>query len=71
MKKFKKLKIGTGSSNSFYSNFLQLKAKFKFTNQILLQKFIHKLSPYMQDQINSESKYLDIIKNLAIYCQNI
>ena len=36
MKKFKELKKGTRSFNAFYSKFIKLIAKFKFTKKILL-----------------------------------
>ena len=47
MEKFKELKIGLGSFNTFYSEFIKLTAKLEFTKEMLLQEFMHKLSPHI------------------------
>ena len=71
IKKFRELKIGLGFFNVFYLEFIKLIAKFNFIKEILLQKFIHKLSFCIQNQINFRLKYLDNIKDLAMYFQKI
>lgn len=70
-KKFRELKIGLGSFNIIYSQFIKLAAKTEFTKEILLQEYMYKLFSCMQDQENSELEYPDDIKNLAAYCQKI
>lgn len=54
IEKFKELKIGSGSFNNFYSKFIKLRAKLKFIKEILLQKFMHKLSLHIQNLIKFE-----------------
>ena len=71
MEKFQKLKIGSRFFNIFYSEFIKLAVKFKLTKKILLLKFMHKLSSYMQNRMNSRLEYLDNIKDLAVYCWKI
>ena len=71
IKKFRKLKISLKFFNVFYSKFIKLAAELKFTKEILLQEFMHKLSFCMQDQINFRLKYLDNIKDLILHCQKI
>lgn len=63
--------MGLGSFRVFYSKFIKLVAKLKFIKEILLQKFMHKLSSFMQNRIDSRLEYLDNIKHLAIRCQKI
>ena len=71
MKKFRKLKIGLGFFNTFYSEFIKLIAKLKFIKKMLLQEFMYKLFFHMQDQINSELQYPDNIKYLIMHCRKI
>lgn len=71
IEKFRKLKICLGSFNTFHSEFIKLVAKLKFTKKIVLQKYMHKLSPLIQDRINSGLKYPDNIKDLVMHCQKI
>ena len=71
IEKFRELKMGSRSFNAFYSKFIKLAAKLKFTKKMLLPEFIHKLFPHMQDQINFRLKYPNNIKNLVICCQKI
>ena len=71
MEKFRKLKMGSGSFNAFYLEFIKLVAKLKFTKEMLLQEFMHKLFPRMQDRRNSGLEYPDNIKDLAARCQKI
>ena len=47
IKNFKELKIGSKFFNTFYSKFIKLVTKLKFTKEMLLQKFMHKLSLYI------------------------
>ena len=69
--KFKELKMGSKSFNIFYLKVIKLAAKFEFTKEMLLQKFMHKLFFYMQDRMNFELKYPNNIKNLAAHYQKI
>ena len=71
IKKFRKLKISSGFFNIFYSKFVKLAAKLEFTKEMLLQEFMHKLSPCIQDPMNFELKYPDNIKDLAVHYQKI
>ena len=71
MEKFRELKMGSRFFNAFYSEFIKLAAELEFTKEMLLQEFMHKLSPCMQDRINSGLKYPDNIKNLAAHCRKI
>ena len=71
MEKFKKLKMGLGFFNTFYSEFIKLVVKLEFIKEMLLQKFMHKLFPRMQDQINFRLEYQNNIKDLAACCQKI
>lgn len=68
IEKFKKLMMSLGFFNTFYLEFIKLATRLKITKKILLQKFMHKLSPYLQEQINFELEYPDNIKNLAVRC---
>ena len=63
--------MGSGFFNAFYSEFIKLAAKLEFTKEMLLQKFMYKLSPHMQDRMNSRLKYPDNIKDLAAHCRKI
>lgn len=69
IEKFKELKIGLEFFNTFYSKFIKLVVKLKFTKEILLQEFIHKLLPQIQHKINFWLNYPDNIKDLAAYCK--
>ena len=71
MEKFRELKIGLDSFNAFCSEFIKLVAKLEFTKEMLPQEFMHKLSPRMQDRMNSGLEYSDNIKDLAAYCRKI
>ena len=71
IKKFRELKMGLGFFNAFYSEFIKLVAKLEFTKKMLLREFMHKLSPRMQDQMDSGLEYPDNIKDLAARCQKI
>ena len=71
MEKFRELKMGSGSFNAFYSEFIKLAAKLEFTKEMLLREFMHKLSSCMQDRINSGLEYPDNIKDLAARCRKI
>lgn len=71
MKKFGKLKMDIRFFYTFYSKFIKLRADLKFKKKILIQKFMHKLFPYMKDQIISELKYLDNITNLTMRFRKI
>lgn len=41
MKKFRKIKIGVGFFNIFYSKFIKLAEKLEFTKEILLKKLMY------------------------------
>ena len=65
IEKFGELKMGSGSFNAFYSEFFKLAANLEYIKEMLLQEFIHKWSPQMQDGMNSGLEYSDNIKDLA------
>ena len=71
MEKFRELKMGLGSFNAFYLEFIKLAAELEFTKEMLLREFMHKLSPRMQDRMNSGLEYPDNIKDLAARCRKI
>ena len=71
IEKSRELKMGSSSFNAFYLEFIKLAAKLEFIKEILLWEFMHKLSPCMQDQMNSRLEYPDNIKDLAPRCQKI
>lgn len=71
MKKFRKLKIDMGSFNTFYCKFINLAVKLKFVKEMLLQEFMHKLSPCIQNRMNSKLEYPDNIKDKVMYYQKI
>ena len=60
--------MGSRSFNAFYSKFIKLAAKLKFTKEMLLQEFLQKLFSHMQDQINFRLEYSDNIKDLVVHC---
>ena len=45
--------MGSESFNAFYLEFIKLATILEFTEEMLLQKLLYKLSPYMQHQMNS------------------
>lgn len=71
MEKFRELKIDIGSFNTFYYKFINLAVKLEFVKEMLLQKFMHKLSPCIQNRMNSELEYPDNIKDRVMCCPKI
>ena len=56
IEKFRELKMGSGSFNAFYSEFIKLATELKFTKKMLLREFMYKMSPKELDTIK---RYLD------------
>ena len=71
IEKFKELKMGSGSFNAFYLEFIKLATELEFTKEMLLREFMHKLFSCMQDRMNFGLEYLDNIKDLALHCRRI
>lgn len=71
MKKFRELKIDMGSFNTFYCKFNNLAVKLEFVKEMLLQEFMHKLFPCIQNRMNSKLEYPDNIKDKVMYYQKI
>lgn len=60
------MKIGLGSFNDFYLEFIKLATKLEFIKEMLLQEFMYKLFLCIQDWMNSRLEYLDNIKALTM-----
>lgn len=54
--------------NNFYSEFIQLVSDLKYTSEMLIQKFKHKLLPWLQNQLNSGIELSMSISVLAKRC---
>ena len=68
MEKFRKLKMEASSFSNFYSKFIRLAFDLKYTSEMLIQEFKHKLMPRLQDCLNSGIKLPISILALAKRC---
>ncbi len=71
MEKFRELKMGTSSFSDFYSEFIQLVSDLEYTSEMLIREFKHKLTPRLQDRLNSGIELPSIISALAKRCLSI
>ena len=53
MEKFQDLNMGARLFNNFYSEFIRLVLELEYTSKMLIQKFKYKLTPHLQDGLNS------------------
>ncbi len=65
MENFRDLKMGTSSFNDFYSEFIRLASDLEYTSEMLIREFKHKLTPRLQDRLNSGVKLPNSISALA------
>ena len=71
MEKFRELKMGASLFSDFYSEFIQLASDLEYTSEMLIWEFKHKLTPQLQDRLNSGIELLSIISALAKHCLSI
>ena len=71
MEKFRELKMGASLFSDFYSEFIQLASDLEYTSEMLIREFKHKLTPRLQDQLNSGIELLKTISALAKRCLSI
>ena len=66
--KFQKLKMEASLFSDFYSEFIQLASDFEYTSEIFIWEFKHKLTPRLQDCLNSGVELSTLISILAKRC---
>ena len=71
MEKFQELKMEASSFSDFYSNFIRLASDLEYTSEMLIRKFKHKLTPRLQDRLNSGVELPTSISALAKRCLSI
>ena len=71
MEKFRELKMGTSSFTDFYSEFIRLASDLEYTSEMLIREFKHKLTPRLQDRLNSGVELPTSISALAKRCLSI
>ena len=71
MEKFRDLKMGARSFNNFYSEFIRLASELEYTSEMLIREFKHKLTPRLQDRLNSGVELPSSISALAKRCLSI
>ncbi len=71
MEKFWELKMRTSLLSDFYSEFIWLASDLEYTSEMLIQKLKHKLTPWLQDQLNSGMELPSTISALAKRCLSI
>ena len=59
------------SFSDFYSKFIQLASDLEYTSEMLIQEFKHKLTPRLQDRLNSGVELPTSISALAKRCLSI
>ena len=69
--KFRELKMVTSSCNDFYSEFNWLTSDLEYISEMLILKFKHKLTPHLQDRLNSSIELSSNIFALAKRCLSI
>ena len=57
--------------SDFYSEFIQLASDLEYTSKMLIRKFKHKLTPQLQDRLNSGIELASTISALAKRCLSI
>ena len=71
MEKFRELKMGASSFSDFYSEFIRLASDLEYTSEMLIREFKHKLTPRLQDRLNSGIELPKTISALAKRCLSI
>ena len=71
MEKFRELKMEASSFSDFYSEFIRLASDLEYTSKMLIREFKHKLTPRLQDCLNSGVKLPISISALAKRCLSI
>ena len=71
MEKFRELKMGTSLFSDFYSKFIRLASDLEYTSEMLIREFKHKLTPRLQDRLNSSIELPSTISALAKHCLSI
>ena len=71
MEKFRELKMGASLFSDFYSKFIRLASDLEYTSEMLIQEFKHKLTPRLQDRLNSGIELPKTISALAKRCLSI
>ena len=63
--------MDASSFNDFYSEFIRLASDLKYTSEMLIWEFKYKLTPCLQDRLNSGVKFPTSILALAKRCLSI
>ena len=63
--------MGAHSFNDFYSEFIRLASELEYTSEMLIREFKHKLTPRLQDRLNSGVELPSSISALAKRCLSI
>ena len=71
MEKFRELKMGASSFSDFYSEFIRLASDLEYTSEMLIWEFKHKLTPRLQNRLNSGVEFPTSISALAKRCLSI
>ena len=71
MEKFRELKMEASLFSNFYSEFIRLASDLEYTSEMLIREFKHKLTPRLQDRLNSGVELPTSISALAKRCLSI
>ena len=71
MEKFWEFKMRASLFSDFYSEFIWLAFDLEYTLEMLIQEFKHKLTPWVQDSLNSGIELPSTISALAKRCLSI
>ena len=71
IERFRELKMEASLFSNFYFEFIQLASNLKYTSEILIREFKHKLIPHLQNCLNSEVKLSTSILALVKRCLSI
>ena len=71
MEKFRELKMGASLFSNIYSEFIRLVSDLEYTLEMLIREFKHKLTPCLQDRLNSGIELPKTISALAKRCLSI
>ncbi len=63
--------MGASLFSDFYSEFIRLASDLEYTSEMLIWEFKYKLTPCLQDWLNSEIELLKTISALAKYYLSI
>ena len=71
MEKFRGLKIGASWFSDFYSKFIWLASDHEYITEMFIWEFQHKLTPWLQDWLNSGIELPSTISTIAKHCLSI